>query len=322
MTHPWKARQPRRSTLAPPMNDQHTRSYTVLGLPPGSSWDEIRDAYKNLIKKWHPDRYPQDGQEQRIAEERSMEITRAYKTLADYYRQHGATPAKSSPIRVSNTTAGEPATGTDCRSARPTDPTATDTSYTQSRDRADTHSAGESTLWKGIAILIAMAMLAIYWALGNPSDMDQYTSAKPSPLGQESTSSLPADEKSTHLADKVFTVGSKLGEVYTIQGIPTKTEDGVWHYGKSRVFFVNGSVSRWDSQPENPLHASLDIAPVSTEQDFIHKGSTKTEVQAIQGTPWRQTEREWTYGSSRIFFSGDMVTGWQESALSPLKIRR
>jgi hypothetical protein len=113
-----------------------------------------------------------------------------------------------------------------------------------------------------------------------------------------------------------------LGEVYTIQGIPSKTEGEVWHYGKSRVYFVNGSVSRWDNHPDNPLRASMNVDPVTTGKVFIQRGSTKNEVRAIQGTPWHQTEREWAYGSSRIYFSGDVVTGWDDSIRNPLKIRK
>ena len=78
----------------------------------------------------------------------------------------------------------------------------------------------------------------------------------------------------------------------------------------------------WESNPDNPLHASLDIDPVITKKTFTERGSTRDEVRALQGTPWRQTEREWTYGSSRIFFSSDVVTGCEESSLNPLKVRK
>mgnify|MGYP001608920372 FL=1 len=122
-------------------------------------------------------------------------------------------------------------------------------------------------------------------------------------------------------ADPFFTRGTTIGKVYAIQGIPTETGEGIWHYGKSKVYIENGSVSHWESHPDNPLKASLDIVPTGHGKEYFSRGSTKAEVRALQGTPWRQTEHEWTYGSSRIFFSGELVTGWEESPLHPFKIK-
>jgi len=54
--------------------------YEVLGLKPGATEEEIKAAYRELVKKYHPDRY-QDNPLNDLAEEKMREINEAYETL-------------------------------------------------------------------------------------------------------------------------------------------------------------------------------------------------------------------------------------------------
>jgi len=54
--------------------------YEVLGLKPGATQEEIKTAYRELVKKYHPDRY-QDNPLSDLAEEKMREINEAYETL-------------------------------------------------------------------------------------------------------------------------------------------------------------------------------------------------------------------------------------------------
>src|SRR5689334_4741396 len=56
-----------------------TDFYGVLGVKRSASQDEIKKAYRELARKWHPDRNPDDKQ----AEERFKEIQQAYDALSD-----------------------------------------------------------------------------------------------------------------------------------------------------------------------------------------------------------------------------------------------
>jgi molecular chaperone DnaJ len=54
--------------------------YEVLGLKDGASVEEIKKAYRELVKKYHPDRY-RDNPLSGLAEEKLREINEAYDIL-------------------------------------------------------------------------------------------------------------------------------------------------------------------------------------------------------------------------------------------------
>lgn len=54
--------------------------YEVLGIREGSSEDEIKKAYREQVKKYHPDQY-QDNPLSKLAEEKLREINEAYDYL-------------------------------------------------------------------------------------------------------------------------------------------------------------------------------------------------------------------------------------------------
>jgi preprotein translocase subunit Sec63 len=58
--------------------------YEILGLKPGVSLAEIKQAYRNLAMNWHPDRYPNDPQLQQKAHEEIKIINEAYNFLKSY----------------------------------------------------------------------------------------------------------------------------------------------------------------------------------------------------------------------------------------------
>jgi molecular chaperone DnaJ len=54
--------------------------YDVLGIKPGASQDEIKSAYRKLIKQYHPDKFI-DNPLKNLAEEKMIEINKAYDAL-------------------------------------------------------------------------------------------------------------------------------------------------------------------------------------------------------------------------------------------------
>ena len=54
--------------------------YEVLGVPENATDEQVKEAYKELVKKYHPDRY-QDNPLADLAEDKLQEINEAYDTL-------------------------------------------------------------------------------------------------------------------------------------------------------------------------------------------------------------------------------------------------
>lgn len=57
------------------------KSKTLLGLREKSTLKEIKLNYKNLMKKWHPDKHPDETEK---ATKISMQINEAYNIILDY----------------------------------------------------------------------------------------------------------------------------------------------------------------------------------------------------------------------------------------------
>jgi hypothetical protein len=56
-------------------------AFRILGVPAGSSIDEIRDEYRDLVRAWHPDRFGDDPRLREKAERRLQAINAAYEHL-------------------------------------------------------------------------------------------------------------------------------------------------------------------------------------------------------------------------------------------------
>lgn len=57
------------------------KAKTLLGLRQTASIKEIKTSYKNLMKKWHPDKHKDNSQK---ATKMSMQINEAYETVLAY----------------------------------------------------------------------------------------------------------------------------------------------------------------------------------------------------------------------------------------------
>ena len=300
--------------------------YDLLGIRPGEPWEVVRSAYKAKIKRWHPDRFAQDADAIYQAEEMTKRLNQAYQEIHAYYDEHGVLPLSEEPdLRPMPNSRSHHETGdrkpqNETFSYRPTS-----TEPLHSEPRASSR----------LAALAALAILvALFWLSDpTPEPVPVQTGTITTPDAKNASTSVnetPAPsnlQRSSTKTEKTINVGMPIGEVYSIQGVPTRTDGDVWYYGSAKIVFQNGHVSHWvDSEPpvlRTPSSTNPASAMEANAAPGFSYGSTKEEVRAIQGNPLQESTTIWFYGQSQIRFDRNgRVIGWTESPYQPLRIKR
>ena len=80
--------------------------YEVLGVPHGASDEQIKKAYRELARKYHPDNYA-DNPLADLAQEKMKEINEAYDTLT----KGGGASSPSGGYQSGGYQSGSPASG-------------------------------------------------------------------------------------------------------------------------------------------------------------------------------------------------------------------
>lgn len=300
-----------------PMTKQYIKDYRVLGVQPGVSWTQLRKAYKGLVNAWHPDRFQQNPRQKSLAEEKTKEITQSYQELAEYYKKFGVLPHVTKAVETVDDLSSQKSPDTHpAQEFQDAEVSATDINPPQA------HKGGRYKF--NVRVMAAAALVGIAYLVWQvmPWILSDDSSQQNSPI-EQSVDNKTYEKSGQYVAaaKKFFTVGTSPGEVYEIQGVPTETEEDVWYYGNSMVYFKNGKVLRWDEHPSNPLKAKITLGGEDMNAKLFGVGSSKDEVLNVQGRPDRDGGNVWEYGVSRIYFDNDRVKGWDDSPFNPLKVR-
>ena len=61
------------------------KAYVILGLQPNATAEEVKQAYRNMAKKYHPDRViTEDAAIKKGAEEKFKQVQEAYELICKY----------------------------------------------------------------------------------------------------------------------------------------------------------------------------------------------------------------------------------------------
>jgi len=83
------------------------RCFEILELDSGASPDKAKQAYKDMVNIWHPDRFSNNPRLKQKAEEKLKEINAAYETLKSYLSSRQWTeayPENTEPAAPAETT--------------------------------------------------------------------------------------------------------------------------------------------------------------------------------------------------------------------------
>ena len=74
---------------APEDEDTLHAHYKTLGVPFDSDYAVVKAAYRDLMRKYHPDRHAQDPTKERAATEMARKIALAYEAIERYLKARG-----------------------------------------------------------------------------------------------------------------------------------------------------------------------------------------------------------------------------------------
>lgn len=60
-------------------------AFETLGLPYGTSYEEVKKTYRRLMREYHPDKHADSPEAERLATEKTQELTAAYELISQHY---------------------------------------------------------------------------------------------------------------------------------------------------------------------------------------------------------------------------------------------
>ncbi len=60
-------------------------AFETLGLPYGTPFDEVKKTYRKLMREYHPDKHSGSPEAEKLATEKTQEITAAYELICQHY---------------------------------------------------------------------------------------------------------------------------------------------------------------------------------------------------------------------------------------------
>lgn len=292
------------------------RALEILGVGPDSTPQDIKLAYRDLAKVWHPDRFPNDSRVRRKAEEKLKEINHAYKVLQGY------DPVSRGRSRPNANRKTEPKPENEHQ--RPDDSEQYSSSPPFGR-KGDGRTASPIPKFKnriprwayiiGVILAIRVGGHLVEMSKTERTYRPSTPTYAPGPVVVKQPDSFPPPKS----GDPKIVLPPTGQDVITAPTIasPKQIDRISPDRPKASGSEIHGSAGPPIPAPTSALREKTNRVP----EGFFSLGSTKDEVLAIQGTPNEINDRYWKYGYSRVDFKGDRVVSWDVSPSSPLKVR-
>jgi curved DNA-binding protein CbpA len=162
------------------------RCLEVLGLKPGASAQELKAAYRDMAKVWHPDRFTHDPRLQQKAQEKLKEINDAYQQmLAGRFDSRRAHTPDDQPRAARTHGATDAADATHARQAQ----------YTQYGTRETSVAVRPASRKVGRLVLVPALAFCATFAVVTPRLLSSRRSAPPP--AEESAAAQPPREAQT-----------------------------------------------------------------------------------------------------------------------------
>ncbi len=292
--------------------------YRVLELSPGASLDEIKRAYRQLLQRWHPDRYKPGSLMQTTAEDVTKELNEAYHQLCRKKRYLEFRPKpRPAPTRVKTSTTRDPWKPKvrhgwkiyDEVAAPPrAKPDATPTPTPPPMREQENVRAPIRWPWRwiaGFSASVGLLFAAVRW-LESLEFESPLIRSLPSPV------ILSAAKDSVEAAPRNVVWKSN----WILRSV--QDDNRIWSRSVEApsLSLCANPASRFDRAPA--AATSWEAAPVFADEeawslvDTFVPGDTRARVIAVQGAPDEVGANLFRYGSSVVYFEDDRVTHWSE----------
>jgi hypothetical protein len=269
----------------------------ALDLDAGASEKQIRDAYRVLVKVWHPDRFEGDAKLKQAAEDKLKALNSAYIFLT----------AKAAPGKPR--TREQPRTRERQRPAAAARPRARQQPW---RFRFPAGAFLKFALLAGCALVAGVFLMA----------MDSFLASDPTTgrIYTEFRAGVEANIRQT--ASGLWSqAGQHLHALSAEKSVATPTAAATAEADPMEAAAQSPpppsspqSLHRREPGDAHPAPARL--------QPYITAGLTRDEVTAVLGAPTSSTENKLTYGGSELNFTAGKLTGWKIDAASmPIRVK-
>jgi len=293
--------------------DDINRYYEILELKSGASPEEVKRAYRDLVRVWHPDRFSHDPRLQQKAQDKLKEINEAYEKLQAFlsgqraraYRS-GSRPSQSRPHSES----GE-ARSSDSRAA-PDPPPHAETA----RENTTASSVG---IWPAIVAWLRNEYELMPTVVKIAVTVVLLLIVITSTQNSRSKQTIPEPDKTPLVASAPKPLSEPQGTVAR-PGRKAGPEDQATRPPSKDAPARKKATAKLETPPAGREAGGEHAVSPRLPSGYFTIGSSKDDVLAIQGEPSSIIGSTFHYGYSSVHFRGDRVSGYSNIS-NNLKVR-